>query len=178
MHDRLRIIKRIIIFLGFVRAKIIFDCFIYKITKMSYPNVIFWESVIVFFFLLCRYSKKHKVQKENSGSSDYLDDPLLKAIQSKVSNSIFVDFVKSNKTLLVLLFLSNASALQIVKFLKTIFLFFLNDNIFYNDDVAGIFLPIAIKLTEHQGLVNFVYSFYFCTIVYIFLIKIDFPPKK
>lgn len=178
MNDRLRIIKRIIIFLGFVFAKIIFDYFIYKITKMSYPNVIFWESVIVFFVLLCRYSKKHKVHKENSRSSDYLDDPLLKAIQSKVSNSIFVDFVKSNKTLLVLLFLSNASALQIVKFLKTIFLFFLDDNIFYNDDVAGIFFPIVTKLTEHQELVNFVYSFYFCIIVYIFLIKIGFSKKK
>lgn len=65
MHDiSNRILRPISGFLVVVFAKIIIDCVIYYITHWNYPKVIFWQSVIVFFFLFYRYFKKHKIQKK------------------------------------------------------------------------------------------------------------------
>ncbi len=60
MHDiSNRILRPMVEFLGIVFAKTLFDYSIYYITQWTYPEVIFWESVIVFFFLFYRYSKRY-----------------------------------------------------------------------------------------------------------------------
>ena len=179
MHDiSNRILRPINGFLVVVFAKIIIDCVIYYITHWNYPKVIFWQSVIVFFFLFYRYLKKHKIQKKNSESINHLDYTLFKAIQFKVYNSIFVDFIKNNQFLLVLLFLSNARAIDIIQKIREIFFSNLDSIIFDNEKVLQTLLPIVIKLREYPDLINFLYSFYFCIIVYIFLNQIDFQTKN
>ena len=168
MHDiSNRILRPISGFLVVVFAKIIIDCVIYYITHWNYPKVIFWQSVIVFFFLFYRYFKKHKIQKKDSESINHLDYTLFKAIQFKVYNSIFVDFIKNNQFLLVLLFLSNASAIDIIQKIREIFFSNLDSIISDNEKVLQTLLPIVIKLREYPDFINFLYSFYFCIIVYI-----------
>ena len=179
MHDiSNRILRPISGFLVVVFAKIIIDCVIYYITHWNYPKVIFWQSVIVFFFLFYRYFKKHKIQKKDSESINHLDYTLFKAIQFKVYNSIFVDFIKNNQFLLVLLFLSNASAIDIIQKIREIFFSNLDSIISDNEKVLQTLLPIVIKLREYPDFINFLYSFYFCIIVYIFLNQIDFQTKN
>ncbi len=179
MHDiSNRILRPINGFLVVVFAKIIIDYVIYYITHWNYPKVIFWQSVIVFFFLFYRYFKKHKIQKKDSESINHLDYTLFKAIQFKVHNSIFVDFIKNNQFLLVLLFLSNASAIDIIQKIREIFFSNLDSIISDNEKVLQTLLPIVIKLREYPDFINFLYSFYFCIIVYIFLNQIDFQTKN
>ena len=108
-----RILRPMLMFVFVAFAKLVFDYSICYIIQWTYPKVIFWESVIVFFFLFYRYFKKRKIQKENSESRNHLNYNFFKAIHFKVYNSIFVDFIKNNKFLLVLLFLSNARAIDI-----------------------------------------------------------------
>lgn len=122
MHDIFnRILRPMLEFLFIAVAKLVFDYFICYIMQWTYPKVIFWESVIVFFFLFYRYFKKHKIQKENSESRNHLNYTFFKAIHFKVYNSIFVDFIKNNKFLLVLLFLSNARAIDIIQKIRDFF---------------------------------------------------------
>ena len=76
--------------------------------------------------------------------------------------------------MLVFLFLSNGNLLSIVENVNKEFLPMISKIEFKNENLQNNLFDFLLYLNYHEVLVNYLFSCYFCLIVWIFINQIDF----
>ncbi len=121
-----------------------------------------------------KYIKQSKKQQEEVGLNTQFNFSFFKNTHYKIYKSRYIRFLKDNKLVLVFLFLSNGNLLSIVENVNKEFLPMISKIEFKNENLQNNLFDILLYLNYHEVLVNFLFSCYFCLIVWIFINQIDF----
>lgn len=172
-----RFLLPIIKFLIIAFAKLCFDN-LFMAMEWKYSTIISYEAFFVFCYFCFRYITKSKKQQEEKEINSQFNSSFFKNIHYKIYNSPFKKFLNDNKLILVLLFLSGQNLLSIIEVLnKDIFQMFIK--VFsQSESIQSKILYLLLKLREDQNLINYLYSCYFCFIVWIFNNRIEFQLLK
>lgn len=155
-------------------AKLIFDILVLTAAGWEYTNFIFFEALFASCCLCLKYIKQSKKQQEETGVNTRFNFLFFKNIHYKIYKSRFIKFLKDNKVILLFLFLSNGNLLSIIESSNKEFFPMINKIEFKNENLANYLLDFLRFLNNDQNLVNFLFSCYFCLIVWIFINQIDF----
>lgn len=164
----------IIKFLIFALAKLLFDILVLTATGWEYTNFIFFEAFFVSCCLFFKYIKQSKRQQEEVVLNTQFNSSFFKNTHYKIYKSRFIKFSKDNKVILLFLFLSNRDLLSIIENSNKEFFPMINKIEFKNENLENCLLDFLGFLNSEQNLVNFLFSCYFCLIVWIFINQIDF----
>ena len=130
------------------------------------------------FFASCclcfKYIKQSKKQQEEVGLNTQFNFSFFKNTHYKIYKSRYIRFLKDNKLVLVFLFLSNGNLLSIVENVNKEFLPMISKIEFKNENLQNNLFDFLLYLNYHEVLVNYLFSCYFCLIVWIFINQIDF----
>lgn len=121
-----------------------------------------------------KYIKQSKKQQEKVGLNTQFNFSFFKNTHYKIYKSRYIRFLKDNKLVLVFLFLSNGNLLSIVENVNKEFLPMISKIEFKNENLQKNLFDFLLYLNYHEVLVNFLFSCYFCLIVWIFINQIDF----
>ena len=121
-----------------------------------------------------KYIKQSKKQQEEVGLNTQFNFSFFKNTHYKIYKSRYIRFLKDNKLVLVFLFLSNGNLLSIVENVNKEFLPMISKIEFKNENLQNNLFDFLLYLNYHEVLVNFLFSCYFCLIVWIFINQIDF----
>lgn len=121
-----------------------------------------------------KYIKQSKKQQEEVGLNTQFNFSFFKNTHYKIYKSRYIRFLKDNKLVLVFLFLSNGNLLSIVENVNKEFLPMISKIEFKNENLQNNLFDFLLYLNYHEVLVNYLFSCYFCLIVWIFINQIDF----
>ncbi|MEB3643768.1 hypothetical protein [Streptococcus salivarius] len=164
----------IIKFLIIAFLKLLFDIVVLTATGWEYTNFIFFEAFFASCCLCFKYIKQSKKQQEEAGLNTQFNFSFFKNTHYKLYKSRFIKFLKDNKVILLFLFLSNGNLLSIIENSNKEFFPMINKMDFKNENLVNCLLDFLRFLNNDQNLVNFLFSCYFCLIVWIFINQIDF----
>ena len=167
-------VRPVINFLVLAFAKLFVDIVVIKATGWEYTNLIFFEAIFASCCLCFKYIKQSKKQQEEAGLNTQFNFSFFKNTHYKIYKSRYIRFLKDNKLVLVFLFLSNGNLLSIVENVNKEFLPMISKIEFKNENLQNNLFDILLYLNYHEVLVNFLFSCYFCLIVWIFINQIDF----
>ena len=164
-------VRPVINFLVLAFAKLFVDIVVITATGWEYTNLIFFEAI---FASCCFCFKQSKKQQEEVGLNTQFNFSFFKNTHYKIYKSRYIRFLKDNKLVLVFLFLSNGNLLSIVENVNKEFLPMISKIEFKNENLQNNLFDFLLYLNYHEVLVNFLFSCYFCLIVWIFINQIDF----
>lgn len=167
-------VRPVINFLVLAFAKLFVDIVVIKATGWEYTNLIFFEAIFASCCFCFKYIKQSKKQQEEVGLNTQFNFSFFKNTHYKIYKSRYIRFLKDNKLVLVFLFLSNGNLLSIVENVNKEFLPMISKIEFKNENLQNNLFDFLLYLNYHEVLVNFLFSCYFCLIVWIFINQIDF----
>ncbi|NMD83644.1 hypothetical protein [Streptococcus sp. WB01_FAA12] len=164
----------IIKFLIIALTKLLFDILVLTATGWEYTNFIFFDAFFASCCMCFKYIKQSKKQQEEAGVNTQFNFSFFKNTHYKIYKSRFIKFLKDNKVILLFLFLSNGNLLSIIENSNKEFFPMINKIEFKNENLENCLLDFLRFLNNDKNLVNFLFSCYFCLIVWIFINQIDF----
>ena len=174
VRPTIKYVRPIIYFLVIAFAKLFVDFVVITATGWEYTHLIFFEAFFSSCYLCFKYIKQSKNQQEEVGLNTQFDFSFYKNTHYKIYKSRYIRFLKDNKLVLVFLFLSNGNLLSIIENVNKEFLPMISKIEFKNENLQNNLIDFLLYLNYHEVLVNFLFSCYFCLIVWIFINQIDF----